>query len=270
LQDAGTRVGRYLLMQLVINTTYAIPIAAGLWLLGIPNALLWGLLTLVLRFVPYIGPAIGMLLPMLVTLAVTPGWAPLLWTAALFLVMEPQQQCAGTLALRFAYRSFTARHHRRSHLLGLAVGAAGSCPVDADGLPGCSWPPCASVRISQRALGNEPVLEPHARVYQRLIAGDPDEAADYAEELEDAYLVDFYDKVGIPALILGEQDRQRGVLTEEKLSQFAAAALSLVDDLEEVADDEEDDNANGDAQIATRKMTKNRLPTTCRTAKGVR
>jgi hypothetical protein len=269
LQDAGTRVGRYLLMQLVINTTYAIPIAAGLWLLGIPNALLWGLLTLVLRFVPYIGPAIGMLLPMLVTLAVTPGWAPLLWTAALFLVMEPQQQCAGTLALR-----------SRTGLSPLAIivaaifwawlwGPLGLVLSTLDGLPGCSWPPCASVRIStcpRQRTG----AEPHARVYQRLIAGDPDEAADYAEELEDAYLVDFYDKVGIPALILGEQDRQRGVLTEEKLSQFAAAALSLVDDLEEVADDEEDDNANGDAQIATRKMTKNRLPTTCRTAKGVR
>ena len=88
LQDAGKRVGRYLLMQLVINTTYAIPIALGLWLLGLPNALLWGLLTLVLRFVPYIGPAIGMILPMLLTVAATPGWAPLIWTAALFIVME--------------------------------------------------------------------------------------------------------------------------------------------------------------------------------------
>ncbi|MBN9270080.1 MAG: AI-2E family transporter, partial [Mesorhizobium sp.] len=58
LQDAGKRVGRYLLMQLIINTIYAVPITIGLWLLGIPNALLWGGLMLVLRFVPYIGPAI--------------------------------------------------------------------------------------------------------------------------------------------------------------------------------------------------------------------
>jgi len=56
LQDAGLRVGTYLLMQLVVNVTYAIPVTIGLWLLGIPNALLWGLLALVLRFVPYIGP----------------------------------------------------------------------------------------------------------------------------------------------------------------------------------------------------------------------
>ena len=88
LQDAGKRVGRYLLMQLIINTIYAVPITIGLWLLGIPNALLWGGLMLVLRFVPYIGPAIGMLMPLLLTLAVSPGWMPLVWTAALFIAME--------------------------------------------------------------------------------------------------------------------------------------------------------------------------------------
>jgi predicted PurR-regulated permease PerM len=249
LQDAGSRVGRYLLMQLVINTTYAIPIAAGLWLLGIPNALLWGMLTLVLRFVPYIGPAIGMLLPMLVTLAVTPGWAPLIWTGALFLVME---LLSNNVLEPWLYGS-------RTGLSPLAIVVAAIFWAWLWGPLGLvlSTPLTVCLVVLGRhvpqfeflnvLLGNEPVLEPHARVYQRLLAGDPDEAADYAEEfLEDAYLVDFYDKVGIPALMLGEQDRQRGVLTDEKLSQFAAAALSLVDDLEEVADGEEDENTNGD------------------------
>jgi predicted PurR-regulated permease PerM len=249
LQDAGTRVGRYLLMQLVINTIYAIPIAGGLWLLGIPNALLWGLLTLVLRFVPYIGPAIGMLLPLLVTLAVTPGWAPLLWTAALFMGME---LLSNNVLEPWLYGSHTG-------LSPLAIIVAAIFWAWLWGPLGLvlSTPLTVCLVVLGRhvpqfeflnvLLGNEPVLEPHARVYQRLLAGDPDEAADYAEEyLEDAYLADFYDKVGIPALIMGEQDRQRGVMTEEKQSQFAAAALSLVDDLEEVADDEEGDNANGE------------------------
>ncbi|MGE0279790.1 MAG: AI-2E family transporter [Rhizobiaceae bacterium] len=247
LQDAGTRVGRYLLMQLVINTIYAIPIVGGLWLLGIPNALLWGLLTLVLRFVPYIGPAIGMMLPMLVTLAVTPGWAPLLWTAALFLVME---LLSNNVLEPWLYGSHTG-------LSPLAIIVAAIFWAWLWGPLGLvlSTPLTVCLVVLGRhvpqfeflnvLLGNEPVLEPHARVYQRLLAGDPDEAADYAEEfLQDAYLVDFYDRVGIPALILGEQDRQRGVMTEEKQSQFAAAARSLVDDLEEVADDEEEDNGD--------------------------
>ena len=245
LQDAGTRVGRYLLMQLVINTTYAIPIAAGLWLLGIPNALLWGLLTLVLRFVPYIGPAIGMLLPMLLTLAVTPGWAPLLWTAALFLFME-----------------LISNNVLEPWLYGSRTGLSPLAVIVAAIFWAWLWGPLGLVlstpltvclvvlgrHVPQFAfldvlLGNKPVLEPHARIYQRLLAGDPDEAADYAEEiLQDAYLVDFYDKVGIPALMLGEQDRQRGVMTDEKRIQFATSALALVDNLEQIADGEEEEN----------------------------
>jgi len=88
LQDAGRRVSQYLLMQLVVNVTYGVPIGVGLWLIGVPNALLWGLLATVLRFVPYIGPFIAALLPLILALAVAPGWSLVLWTAGLFLVME--------------------------------------------------------------------------------------------------------------------------------------------------------------------------------------
>jgi hypothetical protein len=92
-------------------------------------------------------------------------------------------------------------------------------------------------------LGNEPVLEPHARVYQRLLAGDPYEAADYAEDyLEDEYLVDFYDEVAMPALALGELDRQRGVMTTEQRIRFATAARTLVQELEYPAGDAEEQN----------------------------
>ena len=64
MQDAGKRVGQYLLMQLIVNVTYAVPIGIGLWIIGVPNALLWGLLALVLRFVPYIGPVIAAIFPL--------------------------------------------------------------------------------------------------------------------------------------------------------------------------------------------------------------
>ena len=75
IEDAGTRVGRYLLIQLVVNIIYAVPIGLGLWFIGVPNALLWGLLTLVLRFVPYIGPIIAAIFPMFLAFAVSPGWS---------------------------------------------------------------------------------------------------------------------------------------------------------------------------------------------------
>lgn len=255
LQDAGKRVGRYLLMQLIVNTIYALPITAGLWLLGIPNALLWGGLTLVLRFVPYIGPAIGMIMPMLLTLAVSPGWMPLVWTAALFVVME-----------------LISNNILEPWLYGSNTGLSSLAVIVAAIFWAWLWGPLGLVlstpltvclvvlgrHVSQFEfldvlLGNEPVLEPHARVYQRLLAGDPYEAADYAEDyLEDEYLVDFYDTVAMPALALGELDRQRGVMTTEQRLRFATAARTLVRELEDLAEDEEEENGtDGEGKTAS-------------------
>jgi hypothetical protein len=98
-------------------------------------------------------------------------------------------------------------------------------------------------------FGNEPVLEPQARLYQRLLAGDPDEATDHAEEmLEDEYLVDFYRKVAIPALLLGEQDRARGVMSDDRRRQIAASAMILVANLEDIAQEEADEEEEEEAE----------------------
>ncbi|WP_027052472.1 AI-2E family transporter [Mesorhizobium erdmanii] len=241
LRDAGKRVGLYLLMQLVVNIVYAIPIAIGLWVLGIPNALLWGMLALALRFVPYIGPAIGMLLPLFLALAVAPGWALVAWTAALFVVME---LITGNVVEPWLYGS-------RTGLSPLAIIVAAIFWTWLWGPLGLvlSTPLTVCLVVLGRHVpqfefldvlfGNEPVLEPHARLYQRLLAGDPDEATDHAEEmLEEKYLVDFYDKVAIPALLLGERDRMRGVMGDMQRRQVAASALTLVANLDEDAKEE--------------------------------
>ncbi len=88
LDDAFSRLGRYLLTQTAINMTFGLIIATGTWLIGIPNPILWGALALLLRFVPYIGPVIAAVFPAAMALAVDPGWSSLLWTAALFFVVE--------------------------------------------------------------------------------------------------------------------------------------------------------------------------------------
>src|SRR5690606_29386034 len=88
LDDAGSRISRYLLMQLLINVTYGVPVGIGLHFIGVPNALLWGVLATVLRFVPYLGPLIGMSLPLILAFAVDPGWQMVLMAAGLFLVLE--------------------------------------------------------------------------------------------------------------------------------------------------------------------------------------
>lgn len=244
LEEAGKRVGRYLLMQLVVNTLYAIPVTAGLWLLGIPNAPLWGLLTLVLRFVPYIGPAIGMLFPLFLAVAVAPGWSLLLWTAALFLAME---FISGNVLEPWLYGSNTG-------LSPLAIIVSAIFWTWLWGPLGLimSTPLTVCLVVLGRHVpqfefldvlfGSEPVLEPHARLYQRLLAGDPDEATDHAEDfLEEGWLVDFYDQVGLPALLLGEQDRQRGLIPEEQRQRLASGALALVANLEEIAQEENEE-----------------------------
>lgn len=243
LQDAGRRVGQYLLMQLVVNIAYAIPITIGLWLLGIPYALLWGLLTLVLRFVPYIGPAIGMILPLFLALAVAPGWSLVVWTAALFLAME---LISNNIIEPWLYGS-------RTGLSPLAIIVAAIFWTWLWGPLGLvlSTPLTVCLVVLGRHVpqfefldvlfGSEPVLEPQARLYQRLLAGDPNEATDHAEELlDEEYLIDFYQQVAIPALLLAEQDRARGVMSDEQRRQVAASAMVLVANLEDVAQAEAD------------------------------
>lgn len=88
INEAAARVSRYLLMQLIVNLTYGIPLGIGLYLIGVPNALLWGLLAALLRFVPYLGPFLAALFPVALAFAVDPGWSMLGWTVALFLVLE--------------------------------------------------------------------------------------------------------------------------------------------------------------------------------------
>lgn len=253
LQDAGRRVGRYLLAQLLVNTLYAVPITVGLWLLGIPNALLWGSLTLVLRFIPYVGPILGMVLPLFLAVAVAPGWSLLLWTAALFIGME---LISNNIVEPWLYGS-------RTGLSSLAIIVAAIFWTWLWGPLGLllSTPLTVCLVVLGRhvpqfsylnvLLGNEPVLEPHARLYQRLLAGDPEEATDHAETyLAEEYLVDFYDEIGVPALILGEKDRQRGVLSDVQRVQVRDTVHDLIANLNDIAEEEENDvEASEDAKV---------------------
>jgi predicted PurR-regulated permease PerM len=255
LQDAGKRVGKYLLMQLVVNALYALPISIGLWLLGIPNAILWGLLTLVLRFVPYIGPVIGMILPLFLALAIAPGWSLVAWVASLFIVTE---LISNNVVEPWLYGSHTGLSPLAiivsaifwSWLWG-PVGLMLSTPLTVCLVVLGRYVP--QFGFLDVLLGNEPVLQPHEKLYQRLLAGDPNEATDNADEfLENDYLLDYYQKVGLPALLLGELDRQRGVMTESQIALFASTANELVENLADTAleeEEEDDDSFESDVEM---------------------
>ena len=89
MDDAARRLSRYFLAQLGINAAFGVVIGVGLWLIGVPSPILWGVLAALLRFVPYVGSLIAAVLPVALAAAVDPGWSMVLWTAALFLVAEP-------------------------------------------------------------------------------------------------------------------------------------------------------------------------------------
>ena len=239
LGDAAGRVGRYLLMQLVVNVAYGIPIGVGLWLIGVPNPLLWGMLAIVLRFVPFIGPVIAAAFPLALSIAVDPGWTMLLWTAALFIVLE---LISGNIVEPWLYGASTG-------LSSIAILAAAVFWTWLWGPVGLllSTPLTVCLVVLGRhvpqfgflnvLLGSEPVLEPAESLYQRLLAGDPDEATERAEEyLKSHSILVYYEDVAIPALSMFEHDRARGVLTDERRALVSAAALTLVDNLSEHED----------------------------------
>ncbi|WP_421359637.1 AI-2E family transporter [Agrobacterium rosae] len=253
LQDAGKRVGKYLLMQLVVNALYALPITIGLWVLGIPNAILWGLLTLVLRFVPYIGPVIGMILPLFLALAIAPGWSLVAWVAALFLTTE---LVSNNVIEPWLYGSHTGLSPLAiivsaifwSWLWG-PIGLMLSTPLTVCLVVLGRYVP--QFGFLDVLLGNEPVLELHEKLYQRLLAGDPNEATDNAEEyLKQEYLVDYYDKVGLPALLLGEMDRQRGVMSDSQIELFSYSSMTLVENLSDIADEEENEEVDDTSEVS--------------------
>jgi predicted PurR-regulated permease PerM len=236
LNDAAARVSRYLLMQLVVNLTYGVPIGIALYFIGVPNAVLWGLLAAVLRFVPYLGPFLAALFPIALALAVDPGWTMLLWVIGLFLVAE---LISNNVVEPWLYGSSTG-------LSSLAIIMAAIFWTTLWGPVGLflATPLTVCLVVIGRyvpqleflgvLLGSDPVLAPEERLYQRLLAGNLEEAVEIAEDYVDEHSSrEFYDRVAIPALRLAENDRQRST-TDIGYRRLVASTATCV--VEEVAD----------------------------------
>ena len=236
MDDAAVRISRYLLMQLLVNLTYGIPVGVGLYFIGVPNPLLWGVLATLLRFVPYIGPLLAMAMPLALAFAVDPGWSVLLMTVGLFVVLElfsnnvvePWLYGASTgispVAIMMAAIFWTS--------LWGPVGLLLSTPLTVCLVVfGRHFP---QLQFLSTMLGTESALPVEARFYQRLLAGDVEDAAEIAEEFRaEGGLVRVYDQLLLPALTLLEHDRHRGALDEERKKFVLAHARELADDLEE-------------------------------------
>jgi predicted PurR-regulated permease PerM/GAF domain-containing protein len=236
LNDAAGRVSRYLLMQLVVNLTYGVPIGTALYLIGVPNAVLWGLLAAVLRFVPYLGPFLAALFPIALAFAVDPGWSMLLWVIGLFLLAE---LVSNNVIEPWLYGSSTG-------LSSLAIIMAAIFWTTLWGPVGLflATPLTVCLVVIGRyvpqleflgvLLGSDPVLAPEERLYQRLLAGNLEEAVEMAEDYVDENSSRaFYDHVAIPALRLAENDRQRSTTDVNYRRLVATTASCMVKEIAE-------------------------------------
>jgi uncharacterized RDD family membrane protein YckC len=137
LDEAAERVSRYLLMQSIVNVSFGIGVGAGLLLIGVPYALLWAVLASVMRFIPYVGPLIGALAPILVSLAVLGGWTRPVPVVVLFVVLELFTNLVLETFLYAGCRRIPGGSVDRRRVLDVAVGATGPRYGDAvDRLPG--------------------------------------------------------------------------------------------------------------------------------------
>ena len=258
LEDAGSRVASYLLIQLLVNVIYAVPIGFGLWIIGVPNPVLWALMTLILRFVPYVGSVISAAIPLFLAFAVSPDWSMVLWTAALFATVE---LVTSNMVEPWLYGSHTG-------LSPLAVIVAAIVWTWIWGPMGLilSTPLTVCLVVFGRYLpqfevfdilfGDEPVLAPHAQLYQRLLTGEVVDSASRAEEaLENAYLADFYQEVGIPALLLAQADYDRGVLSQVQEERIAVSAARMVEVLEPIVAEELEEALEPDSEKLAGKDT---------------
>ncbi|MES2195722.1 MAG: AI-2E family transporter [Pseudomonadota bacterium] len=255
LDDAASRLSRLFLIQLLLNGTFGLVIGIGLWFIGIPSAILWGILAGVLRFVPYIGAAIAAAFPLALSVAVDPSWTMLIGTLALFVVVEP---IVGHVIEPMVY----------GHSTGLSPVAVVASATFWTAL----WGPIGLVlatpltvclvvlgRHVERLefldvmLGDRPALSPPEIFYQRMLAGDPTEAAEKAEQfLKERSLSSYYDEVALKGLQLAQADAERGALDSERSGKIRDAVSEFVVNLADQDDrPPRNKNATTDAEATS-------------------
>ncbi|HYO11087.1 MAG TPA: AI-2E family transporter [Tepidisphaeraceae bacterium] len=247
LDDASGRIQRYLLAQAIVNGTYGCAIALGLWIIGatlgqsdpagtasFPNVILWGLLCAVLRFIPYIGPWIAAAFPLLISLAVYKGMGVFVATGLLFVgielasnnFMEPwlygTSTGMSTVAILVSAVFWT--------WLWGPIGLLLATPLTVVLVVLGKYVP--QLQFLDVLLGDEPVLDPPTRIYQRMLALDADEAMELAEQyLHEGTLESVYDDVLLPALAMAEQDRHKGLLDDRRQGFIRGAMRDMIEEL---------------------------------------
>ncbi len=236
LNDAAARLSRLFLAQTLLNAGFGFIVAVGLWTIGVPSAILWGIVAGLMRFVPFIGSILAAIFPILLAAAVDPGWTMVAWTLALFVIGEP-----------------IVGHFIEPAVQGHTTGLSPLAIVVAAILWTSLWGPIGlllatpltmclvvlgrhveGLEFLHVILGNQPALSPPEIFYQRLLAGSAAEAAEQADGvIKKSNLIEYLDSVAIPGLKLATADRHRDLVDDARLEDVLEGAQILLDDLSE-------------------------------------
>lgn len=239
LDDAANRVSRYLMMQLAVNVTYGIPIGIGLYVIGVPNAILWGVLAVVLRFIPYVGPIVAAASPIALAFAVDPGWSMIVWTVLLYVIVE---LISNNFIETMAYGTSTGISS-----VGILLSAV---------FWGWLWGPIGLLMATPMTvclvvlgrhiptlsffpllLSDQSALPLHGVIYQRLLAMDSDEPDELVQKyLTSHRLEEFYDSVMLPLLAMVEEEQAHRPLAPSHRAFIMEEVRNLMADAADHAD----------------------------------
>ncbi|MBA4189584.1 MAG: hypothetical protein C0467_16485 [Planctomycetaceae bacterium] len=213
VDEASTRISRYLFMQLLVNTGFGAVITLSLFLLGLDYALLWGFIGTLMRYIPYVGTWIGLIPPVMFSFATATGWGEPLAVLVIFLVLEA-----------------ICNNIFEPWLYGQSMGLSEVAQLVAAAFWAFLWGPMGLIlsgplttcllvfgknvrrfEFLDVLLGDEPPLAPHVAFYQRLAARDQDEAAEVAIKVAKESGPDVaFETVVIPALCMARREVDQG------------------------------------------------------------
>ncbi len=229
LREASERIARYLRALALLNCGHGIAVCIGLAVLGLPGALLFGLLSALLRFIPYAGPLLAACAPLALSVAVFDDWTMVLWVGLFLAALE-----------------LISNNFFEPWLYGASVGLSPFGVILSAVFWGWLWGPIGLVLATPLTvclvvmgrklpgletvailLSDSEALRPFERIYERLLARDLESAtALAAEQNRDQPGAETWDRTLIPALRLLEHDRQTRELEGEDLA-FAREAFEL-------------------------------------------
>ena len=249
VDDASRRISKYLLSQLMVNTTFGLIITVAMFALGVNYSILWGFIATLMRYVPYIGTWIGLIPPVLFSFATAEGWGQPIAVFGVFIGLE-----------------MISNNLVEPKLYGQSMGLSEVAQLVAAAFWSFLWGPIGLIlsgpltvcllvlgrHVSQFEffvilLGDQPVLDPQVAFYQRLAARDQDEAAELAVAAARAKgPTEALDEMVIPALVLARRDHELGNLDKADLRYVVLAAREVA---EEVAELRVTPTEPGDARV---------------------